>query len=230
MMASPPPGATTLCSAARTPAAQRTVAATANPQKLSALTIGPSHLRRSRRPRGWTSVRIAESRCSLEQVAERGFQAGCAFAPGRAFQHLRPFRAGVLPSIALAVPVPEEHIAIRQIVLDQESRRAFVKVDHGARVAGRRAAQIEHVVAPDLRWRLIGENVDAAAISHTPHVVVDAVIEDLVVAHGILERCPAPTHADAGVRHVDDLVVLDGEAARITGRDRGRAPVLGAAE
>src|ERR1700690_1111618 len=122
MMASPPPGATTLCSAARTPAAQRSVAATANPQKSSPFTIGSSHLRRSSRSHGCASVRIAASPCSLEQVAERGFQAGCALAAGRAFQPLRPFGAGVLPAIALAVPVPEEHIAIRQIVLDQESR------------------------------------------------------------------------------------------------------------
>src|SRR5208283_2612839 len=133
----------------------------------------------------------ASDRTLLDHVTKSRLQTGGALAARRALQLRRTLCAGVLPAVPLAVPIFEEHVGFRQVVLDKESRRALIEVDHAARVAVRGSAEIEDVVAPDFRRGLIGENVDGAAVAHTLHVIVDPVVQDPVVTHGVVQ--PQPT-------------------------------------
>ena len=126
--------------------------------------------------------------------------------------------AGSDAVLGAVVVVHRSGDVMHQVAGDLDEAAAFVEID-----APRGAPVVVDVVVRDDRAGLIAKHVDAAAVVHFAHYVVDVVVRDSVFAadRGLLvERTlhrvgpaagvlfsPAPAGADAAVWQVADFIV-----------------------
>ena len=102
-----------------------------------------------------------------------------------------------------------DHVAAHDIVL-----RAIVEVERAVGVA-----LIRQVIVVHLRFRLIAQHVDTAAVTQHPHVVFDAIVMDVIGprigrrqvsrAPADVDAAPAPADRDPGVGQIEELVACD---------------------
>src|SRR5690242_10449579 len=106
---------------------------------------------------------------------------------------------------------------IHQVVLHDDPRRALVGIQSPAAVV-ERIYMMDHVIAYGSAFRLT-QAIDAAHIRQfSPAEVMDMVEPDMVPFRGTVPVTPHPSHGNARVAKIRDLVMGDGIIARLEDR------------